>query len=89
MASLGNVFVGLILIIFSTWIALTLFLPLGGAVMQTAVDLGSFDSVLVPSFFEGGVWWSFSIFILGMAGVGVVWALSSMLDLLGIGKVQR
>jgi len=88
MASLGNVFVGLILILFSTWLALTLFLPLGGAVMDTAVDLGSFDSPLFPSFFEDGVWWSFSIFILGMAGVGVVWALSSMLELLGIGRTR-
>jgi hypothetical protein len=88
MASLANVFVGLIVIIFSVWLALTLFLPLGGAVMDTAVDLNSFDSPLIPSFFEGGVWWSFSIFILGMAGVGVVWALASMLELLGIGRVR-
>jgi len=56
--------------------------------MDTAVDLGSFDSELFPSFFEDGVWWSFSIFILGMAGVGVVWALSSMLELLGIGRTR-
>lgn len=88
MASLGNVFVGFVVILFSAWIALTLFLPLGGTIMETAVDLESFDSPLIPDFFQGGVWFTFSVFLIGMVGIGVIWSFASMLDLLGIGRTR-
>jgi len=78
------------LIIFSVWIALQLFSPLVGQVMGLADSMGALENTdLFPSWFGDGVIWSFTLFVLGLIGAVVIWAIARPLMRIGRGSKFR